>query len=1376
MNQLHLRWPLLVRVAALMIALLTISTLTASAQSTSAGTITGTVTDASDAVIPGVTVTITDAATKTTRTVLSNGSGLYVFTDVLPGDYSITATRAGFSMDEIPSLTVSVGAQSTANFKMAVGAANTTVEVTETNADLQTLNASTSETVAPIMVDSLPSIGRDASTFASFMPGVSPSGSDAGTTSDQVVYQLDGGSNSDDMSGNSNTYTVSLGNSTTGGFLAASSSGVMPMPQDSVDEFSVATSGQTADFNNSSGMQASVVTKRGHEHWNGTAYEYYLDSNIGANTWQDNFPNIAGVSSYTPKASYHYSRYGIAGGGPILPYMFGGKTYIFANYEGFSYPNSITYERTVPSYQYLQQGQLTFPASASGTTYSAAQLMAADPRGIGMNQTLAAFYNSQLPVAPASNTGSVGATGATYAGSFDPSCGSLSTSYCDGVNTIGFRGNVAEPESSKFLAVRIDHNFGPKWQLMASYRYFNLSDLTDNQVDIGGQFAGDKIGTPAATAPRPQQPWYLVIGVNTNVSSSLTNDFHYSYLRNSWQYKSNFAPPQITGADGAIEPLGEEASGDVLSPYNVNSQSIRTRNWDGKDNYFRDDVTKLKGNHLIQVGGQYQHNFAYFQRSDNGNSINFTPTFQIGDVSGGGKIAYSSTGLGSVGANANANYARILDTYYGLVTDTQVADTYNNSGGTLTLNPPLTPIHADVHVPYYNLYGTDTWKVKPSLTINFGLSYAIEMPPMERTGTEVMWTDATGKALNVEQWLSQRKTAALAGQVYNPEIAFTLLHDVLGNRKYPYNPFYGALSPRVAFAWAPAKLKNVALSKLFGNNETVIRGGYGRIYGRINGGLQVLAPITGPGPILGTQCAYAQSPTTGTGSCTQSNYNDTTAYRFGSAPGLDGVTPVLATAPLPTTLPQPYHPGFDGPGVATANPIDPNLRPNDVDTFNLSIQRQIGRKMLVEVGYIGRLIHHDYIQMNPNAVPYMMNVGGQSFESAYGAIEGAFGCTSSSSQCATSAVPTTTVAPQPFFESALGGAGSPYCAGYSSCTAAVVAKQASNFRNQEVFNLWQALDNNVNGANGAGFTFARSMMGTTTSNAAFGGAGQVATGMSMNTSNGHSNYNGGYVSFKTTDFHGITLQENLTYSKALGLGTQTQTNSGEAAEDPFNLNEQYGRQSFDQKIIFNTFVVYQTPWYSKQIGILGRLLGGWTISPVVTAGTGQPLVCTTNNGGQNFGGEDGNNFVDSENCVFTTPYNGGYHTHRGVVGGEDSFGIHIGTSYHAGALSSSAVNMFTNPVAVYDTTRPPILGLDLRDSGDGPISGLPYLNIDMSIKKKIVVWGKDSLELSGVFYNVMNHLDFTSPSLSINSSSSFGVTKTQGNSPREIQMGLRAYF
>lgn len=1352
-------------------------------QATSSGTIVGTVTDTSGALIVGAVITVTDRATQSTRKTVSNRQGQYIVPDVPPGVYDVRTTKAGFLSDEITALTVSVGSQTTANFRLAVGAESTTVEVTASNADIQTMNAATGTTVDPALTDSLPTIAREAATFTTLQPGVTPGGNDAGTTTDQATFMLDGGNNTFDMDGTGSTYTTSFAASTTGGFLGAAQQGAMPMPQDSIEEFKVSTTGQTADFNNSSGSETQAVTKRGHDKWNGTAYEYYLDNNLNSNSWQDNFPNekftaatpgvgATGTTSYVAKPSYHYSRFGVAAGGPILPKYFGGKTYLFAMYEGFRYPQASVYERTVPSYEYLQLGQLTF----GSTTYSKAQLTAADPRGIGMNPTLAAYYNTQLPVAPAGDGGSIGFNGTKYPGVFDSSCGSLSASYCDGKNLIGYKAIVSTPESSNFFVTRVDHDFGPKWHVMASYRYYKFDDLTSNQVDIGGVLPGDKIGVPTAVAPRPQQPWYFVVGVTTNISSSLTNDFHYSFLRNYWSWNDDNAPAQIAGAGGAIEPLGEGTT-TVLSPYNVNAQSIRTRTWDGKDNFFSDNLTKLKGKHLIQFGGQFQHNFSFFSRTDNGNSVNFTPTYQIGDSGGGGDITY--TGLNAVGAGTSA-YARILDTYYGLVTDTQVANTYSNTASGLTLNPPLTPVTGHASTPYYNIYVSDIWRVSPTVTLNAGLSYAVEMPPTDRNGNESILTDAAGNPLNTVQFLKNRKAAALAGQIYNPEIGWAEIHNVAGNRKYPYNPFYGGVSPRVSAVWTP-RFENEGLKKLFGDGATAIRVGYSRIYGRVNSDAQILPLLAAPGLILGTQCKYAQSPITGTGACTQTNYTDKTAYRFGStSQGEDGLSPVLGSGTAPSTLPQPYHPGFDGPDIASSSGVDVSMRPNDVDTFNVSVQRQINPKMLVEVGYIGRLDHHEFNQLNPNSVPYMLSLGGQSFEAAYVAIETAFGCTTSASLCSKSPTPIN-IAPQPFFETALGGPNSPFCVGHTSCTAALVANAtyASYFRQQKVFSLWQGLDNNTFGAAASAtnpqFYFARSLMGTPTSNTTNGSGGQVVSGMNQDVPNGYSNYNGGYISFKTSGWRGLTLQENFTYSKALGLQPGNQSASGSTDVDNYNPSEQYGRQGFDQRFIFNTFIVYETPWYQQQRGIIGRIAGGWTISPVLTAGTGQPLTCATNNTGQSFGSNDGNNLSDTENCVFLNKYTGGYHTHRGILGGADPNGIAVGTAVHPGS-SSAAVNMFTNPVAVFDNVRPLILGLDTRSGGAGRISGLPYLNLDLSTKKRLIVHERYSVEVSAVFENVMNHLDFSNPSLSLQSPSSWGVIKTQGNTPRQIQFGVRTNF
>jgi hypothetical protein len=303
------------------------------------------------------------------------------------------------------------------------------------------------------------------------------------------------------------------------------------------------------------------------------------------------------------------------------------------------------------------------------------------------------------------------------------------------------------------------------------------------------------------------------------------------------------------------------------------------------------------------------------------------------------------------------------------------------------------------------------------------------------------------------------------------------------------------------------------------------------------------------------------------------------------------------------------------------------------------------------------------------------------------------------------------------------------------------------------------------------------MMGTPIPGQANGANGQIGSGVSLSTATGYGNYNAGFVTFKATDFHGLTLQENFTYSKTLGTNAEAQASSVLTANDAFDLAKSYGVQYFNQKFIFNTFLVYQTPWYKNQSSLLGRLAGGWTFSPIFTAGTGQPITCATNSAAQSFGSADALNFNDSpENCVFPNGYHGAYHAYRNVAGGNDPNGIAVGTATKIVGGGPASINIFPNPAAVYGQVRPPILGIDEKDSGEGPISGLPYWNMDMSIHKKVKIWESTELMFSGVMTNILNHNVFANPKVSLATPTNFGVINSQGNLPRQIEVGVRANF
>jgi len=284
----------------------------------------------------------------------------------------------------------------------------------------------------------------------------------------------------------------------------------------------------------------------------------------------------------------------------------------------------------------------------------------------------------------------------------------------------------------------------------------------------------------------------------------------------------------------------------------------------------------------------------------------------------------------------------------------------------------------------------------------------------------------------------------------------------------------------------------------------------------------------------------------------------------------------------------------------------------------------------------------------------------------------------------------------------------------------------------------------------------------------------MTSGVAMNASIGYGNYNGGFITFITRDWHGLMMHHNFTYSKALGTGALEQATSEYTPNDAFDLGKMYGVQAFNRKFVYNTYMVWDEPFYKGQQGFVGRVVGGWSLAPVFTAGDGEPLYCNTNTDAQSFGSADANDYYTNEQCVFTSKYNGGVHSHFNVAGGTDPYGNSVGTQ--TAGPGSQSINMFANPVAVFDQVRAPMLGIDSKNPGVGPIIGMPYWNVDMSVQKHVKVFERTSLDFSIIFTNVFNHDILADPGLALNSVNTWGVENTQANTPRKMEFGMRASF
>jgi hypothetical protein len=1380
-----------------------VSPKSALAQSVSTGTIVGVVTDNTNAIVPGASVSITLKSTGSVRTTTTNNVGHYVFADVDPGNYDITITKQGFAAVVVSNQVVQVGLQLTVNVKLQIGSVSTTVTVTETpGAELQTLAPTVGSSYNAAVVMNLPNQSRDASTLAILEPGQNINGNTGGEAQDQNSFQLDGGFATDDMSGDNNTYIVGFGSDTAGGIGAMHTEGnnqapsaVVPIPITSVEEFKVSTANQTADFNGGAGSQVQLVTKRGTSTFHGGAYEYYLDNNFaGANTWDNN-------STGTPQPSSHFSRFGADAGGKIPKVNFlGGPWFMFGNYEGYRFPNSSEFEENFPL-PAMRAGILHFPVvtnpATGATTVEALNLNPFPVKDPGCGTLLVeskcditttgqVIQPTMCPSGTNCDPRNLGTTMNGVAGGPPNPVIALWNQYLpepndcssgDALNYCGFKGPISTPQSSNFGVARIDHDFAKAWHFNATYHYYKLNNVVSNQWDIGGFFPGDTLGQYAAVRTKPQEPWLYTAGLTTDVSANVTNDFHYSFTRNYWAYADPGGPPNVANYPAALEIGGEGP--DVFGPYNTNNQDTRTRFWDGKDNLFRDDITWIKGNHLFQLGGLYLRANDTHNRNDNGGTINTYEQYVIGSTTAGDPTGYTQN-LGNFNINMNGyipnglgpyalEYENLYSMVLGMVDETQ--QLYTHSVGSVETGLPLnTPescaisgiaatadclgsphLVNDSIIPTYNTYFTDSWHIKPTFSLNYGIGYTIEMPAYNTNGGyQSVMVDQQDHIFNLQQYFDAVKAAALQGQAYQPAIGFAAIRNVQDHSKYPYNPYYGGIAPRIGFAWNFRP-------------DTVVRGGFGQIYGRINGVNPILVPMLTPGLMEPDTCGGPQNTVNGTGGCGGTGAAATTPVT-GFRVGVDCPASGPCAAPLPpppSSLPQPWFPGVNGVATGAGETFDPNFHPDRSDEFTLSIQHQFTPRVLAEVGYIGRLLRNELEYYSITSVPYMMTQGGQSFANAWANVMVATNYGTNLSN----------IPVQPFFETALGGRTSAYCTGFANCTTAFV----TNSSNSGLMQISDAFDSYASASNAGAFVYGRTMTSDPIPNSPFGANGQSPS-IASEASTGYGNYNAGYLQLSTTDWHGLTMKSNFTWSNALGTGNVLQATSEFATVDPWNLHNMYGPQSYNNKFTFNFFFNYAEPFYASQQGILGRLLGGWSFSPLFVAGSGYPVELNTASGDCGTMGECNTAYVASnENMVITSNWN--YSARERASTGGTVNGVGCGTA-------GPGYNVFSNPVTTCpsmggifgDPVRNPILGLDGQIGGGGPVTGLPFWNLDLGVTKKIRVAERFSSSLYFDWTNVLNHMQPNEPFFSSAAPAVWGVLggggALQGNSPRRLQLGL----
>jgi hypothetical protein len=1257
------------------------------AQTATTATIVGEVLDATGAAVAQASVEIRSESTGQSRTVKSSESGSYTLSGLEPGKYNISGSAKGFRRVVVANFAVEVARSYKLDLTLSVGEVSEQIEVNASGvAQLQTLDAAVGVVIQGESLLRMPAINRSAMTFFALQPMVAPSrgqialgagqhlsGQVAGARADQSTFTIDGLDVSDITAG-TNFYSG-----------AATDFGgpnpMIPAPAESVEEFRLSTTNTNASYKQGRGGQLNLITKRGTNGWHGTAYNYLQNDVLNANRWDFNRTGIA-------RPALRDNRFGASTGGAIRE----NKTFVFGHFEGRRLPQKNAVNRLVPT-ESLKQGLIRL-ADGSGVVRSY-DVRTFDPRGLGMSPVVRDLW-SKLP-----QGNNVGAG--------------------DGLNTTGFLSAIDASVESNFFTGRVDHVFNDKWRASASYRYASQGANNTSQVDIAGFASGNTAGVGAPAARTNVQPRTLSLQLSANLRPNLLNDLTIGDARNFWADQRTSPRPQVGGTAGALAVAGAFLDQGI----DVTAGAARSRVWNNHNYQIRDNLSWIKGKHNLQFGAGWQNIRAFHQRDDKIVGTQLTSlVYNLNARTGVSVPATARPATCSAALTANCIQSGAVALWNDLFAGSLgIVD----SGGVVAvrdsaLNPlaPFTPVRSRVNWQSLDFYLNDAWRVTNSFTLTLGLNWSIQTPPRGSDARQAVPIDAgSNQRISADYVFSNRRAAAEAGQVWNPLLTWKPTGGP--GQDSVYSTQWGNVGPRVAASWNPA-FRNGLLGYFFGDRKTVLRGGFNVVYDRINGSTNAFFPALSVGYAQTLTCIGPRRA----GGC-QAGADPNTAYRV----GVDG-----STIPLSTQLPGNNLTPASGLSETTSYAVDPNLRPGFGRAVNFTLQRELGKGFLLEVGYVGHFGQKLLQSVDLNAVPYFMkdSASGQTFAQAYDNVAGHLRGGGSAA----------TTPAQPWFENQLRGA--PLCT--TTCTAGLAAGQNAALTQ----GLLNTLFNVINAQRPAGPI-----------------TNYQVSSLWMRTNGGTSLYNAGFLSLQRRFSNGLAMQANYTRSRSTdqhGFNQEAES----VISNGFDFKLDNALSAFDRTHVFNSNFFYELPlgsgkkWLSNTPG-LKQVLGSCYVAGIYTASSGLPISLVQST--SVFGGAPQIGSVAGA-AIPLRPVDG-TSVNTNVAGSSG-----VGTSGNP-ATRGSGLNLFSNPAATFQGFRPVQLSVDGRN-GRHALRGLGRWNFDVSAGKKTKLTERVGLVFTADFINVTNRVEFVDPALNLQQAANFGVLTQQFATPRAVQLSLRLEF
>jgi hypothetical protein len=1131
---------------------------TAALAQTGTSNITGTVRDATGAVVPGATVTAKNEATGVTNTQTTTDSGLYAFSSLPVGVYTITIEKQGFKTLQKTNNVLEVGTPLVVDSALEVGQVSETVNVQGGTEQLQTANATIGNVVEQKAIEALPLNGRNPLTLLLLEPG--------------VVQRSAGGAGSGvHVNGaRDRAYNVTID-----GIEANESSVPNPVSNlyrinpDNVQEFKVTTNNATAEEGRNSGASISIATRSGTSEYHGTGFLFLRNEGFNSNEF---FANAQG----TPKPLIRMFQYGYEMGGPIKK----NKTFFFGSFQvnriDFTQPIDQTFGIPIVLTPQARSGVFRYfvpdpanPLVISGTTITRNSSLLVDPSTGALLVPLCPTPTTGLRCVRTYDSRTTGPGGNnTLAKPLDTAVAALLTpmplpnkfTAGDGLNTATFLWNPPTAVRGPAIAARIDHNFNANNSIFGRYLFSDYNTLKGDPLNGRPQLYpnGPALGEVFRRTSN------LALSYRRVISPRVVNEFTAGYARFGFLF-----------TQGEANPAWPDVPPFFLSgldmPY-INTP--RTARWVTTPQVL-DNLSIVHGAHVFRGGINVRFYRHVDQRGQPG-GINVTPSVTFASsnrdpfsVAGGGFVAppniNTSDDLVTVGGLVNDLYglpARISEVFISNLKDDAFLPF--KTGNSITL-------YAEKHnLDQYNFYFQDEWKVRPNLTLNYGARVEIN-PPANTSPQANVFVASTGIA----------STPLPATPVVNQPGAVTFVP-----AKHWYEGSNFGIGPRIGLAYSP-DFKTGLMKRLFGgSSKSVIRLGYGIAFDTISS-FQVTA-AAGRIPGLVQSCTTTFPFTSITSGCV--NSPDVSKTVAGGFP---------QQLPAPSVKPSSF---FTPPQQLRTNspPVTvfaPKMQLPTVHEWNFSIQRELPWGLVMQASYIGRRGEHlfmayDINQVNSDPVVASFLIMQQNR---------ANGCTAVGTGCAGGVTPTLLAQ----LTAAFVATGQSQAAATTSATNFINSSTTvTDLNRNSVGNFAVRIENTVLGLKlrpNQQFALITYLDNSGDSNyhaAQFTLRRRFSSGLGLSMA---------YTYGKSIDNQSV---DPVGASSGGGLST---TNS-RTPTDIRNFREERARSDFDRTQVLSAASVWELPvgkgkrFLRSSHGIVNHLLGGWTINSIYTFMTGEPFA------------------------------------------------------------------------------------------------------------------------------------------------------------------------